>query len=64
MTFAAAGLARAEVEEELMVAVLTFSQEATQTMVTAYAIRIAGIFMMTFASMVLRTAPCRAGSRP
>jgi hypothetical protein len=62
MTFAAAGLAggllglfRAEVEEELMAAVLTFSQEATQTMVTAYAIRMAGMFMMTFATIVLRT---------
>jgi hypothetical protein len=62
MTFAAAGLAGGllglvlvDVEDELMVALFTFSREATRTIVTAYAIRMAGVFMMTFATIVFRT---------
>jgi hypothetical protein len=62
MTFAAAGLAggliglsQAEVESELVVTVFTFTREATHTIVTAYAIRMAGVFMTTFGSMMLRT---------
>jgi hypothetical protein len=62
MTFAAAGLAggllgliRIEIEQQQIAAVIAFSREATQTIVTAYAIRMAGVFMMTFATIVLRT---------
>jgi hypothetical protein len=62
MTFAAAGLAGGLVglvlvgtDEELLAAVFTFSREATRTITTAYAIRMAGVFMMTFATIVLRT---------
>jgi hypothetical protein len=62
MTFAAAGLAggtlgvaAGEVEQELLAALYTFGREATETIVTAYAMRMAGVFMMTFATIVLRT---------
>jgi hypothetical protein len=62
MTFAAAGLAGGlvglvlvESDEELLTAMFTFSREATRTIITAYAIRMAGVFMMTFATIVLRT---------
>jgi hypothetical protein len=62
MTFSAAGLAggligvsQADAEAELVLVVLTFSREATYTIVTAYAIRMAGVFMLTFGTIVLRT---------
>jgi hypothetical protein len=61
-TFTAAGLAGGllgftllEADDELVAAVFAFSREATTTIVTAYAIRMAGVFMMTFGTIVLRT---------
>lgn len=62
MTFVAAGLAGgllelrgAGIADELLATMYVFSRGATLTIVTSYAVRMAGVFMMTFATIVLRT---------